>query len=71
MYKKWWKFDHNRPECESYNEKDSNALGMSKLGGLFLIVVIVLGVALFIAIMEFCWKAKQTARNRVMIFVYF
>ena len=69
MYNKWWKHERTRPECDSYNENGSNSLGLSKLGGIFLIVEIVLALALFIAIVEFCWKANQTARNKVFKFI--
>ena len=66
MYIKWWKSEPNtRPECESYNDKTLNSLDLSKLGGIFVIVIIVLFAALISAIIEFCWRAKRIARTKV------
>ena len=71
MYNKWWKPERTRPECDSYNEKTSNSLGLSRLGGIFLIVAVVLAFALLIAVIEISCKARQSARNKVFNFKYF
>jgi hypothetical protein len=69
LYKKWWTKEYSGLKCETFNEKNEknvNVLGLSKLGGVFLIVAFVLVVSLMIAILEFTWKAKQTASNKVI-----
>ena len=73
LYKKWWTKDFKSFRCEIYNEKNEknvSVLGLSKLGGVFLIVAFVLVVSLLIAILEFTWKAKQTASNKVILKIF-
>ena len=59
MYNKWWKIEQNEAECGPHNEKPSNSLDLSKLGGAYLIVALVLFASLVVFSIELIWKTKR------------
>ena len=69
LYQKWWKKEYQKSltGCETLIDKNvqANELGLSKLGGVFIIVAVGLILALLIVIIELTWKAKQTSKNKV------
>jgi hypothetical protein len=59
IHNKWWKIEQNEAECVLHNEKPSNSLDLSKLGGAYLIVAFVLFMSLVVFSIELILKAKQ------------
>ncbi|KAI5739873.1 hypothetical protein M8J77_024425 [Diaphorina citri] len=69
MYDKWWK--HNRgQDQESCNRNDktnkeskANALDVDNIGGVFVVLLCGLAIAIMVAIFEFCYNSKKTMRS--------
>ncbi len=68
LYKKWWKTEFNKAECTLKMKRFTNVLGVSKLGGVFLIVAVFLIASILISIIEFIWKAKHTTKKVLFLF---
>lgn len=61
---RWWKDDCSGEERESRDTTtDANALGISNVGGVFLVLLGGLGMSSFIAVLEFIWK-KRPSHNK-------
>lgn len=61
LYNKWWK---STAQCnkEDKNSK-ANSLGVENVGGIFVVLLAGLTLAVFIAIIEFMVKSKRNARE--------
>lgn len=58
---KWWKRG-DKPACAADAGKvDSNELGISNVGGVFLVLLAGCTVAFFVAILEFLWNVRKVA----------
>ncbi|XP_041351805.1 glutamate receptor ionotropic, kainate 2-like [Gigantopelta aegis] len=62
LYNKWWK---GADTCVRDENKDSkaSALGVENVGGIFVVLLVGLALAVFVAICEFVWKSKKDARE--------
>jgi ionotropic kainate glutamate receptor 2 len=72
LYDRWWK----RPgiTCsrdDKSKEGKANALGVDNIGGVFVVLLGGLAVAILTAIIEFCISSKKNAQNqRVRIYFH-
>lgn len=60
LYDKWWK--SSRDVCtKTAKEKESkaNALGVDTIGGVFIVLLGGLAVAVLVSIFEFCYHSKS------------
>ncbi|XP_053398088.1 glutamate receptor ionotropic, kainate 2-like [Mercenaria mercenaria] len=63
IYNKWWK-EKSGGKCEvDGGTKDASSLGVKHVGGVFVVLVGGLVAGLFIACMEFMWKARKNAKK--------
>ncbi|XP_012936818.1 glutamate receptor ionotropic, kainate 2 [Aplysia californica] len=62
LYNKWWK---DTGTCVREDKKDSkaNALGVQNVGGIFVVLLLGLALAVIVAISEFIWKSRQNAQE--------
>lgn len=65
LYDRWWK----RPgiTCsrdDKSKEGKANALGVDNIGGVFVVLLGGLAVAILTAIIEFCISSKKNAQNQ-------
>ena len=44
----------------------ASALGLKNVGGVFLVLIVGLGLALLAAILEFIWKSRKDINNEVI-----
>ncbi|XP_045024647.1 glutamate receptor ionotropic, kainate 2 isoform X3 [Daphnia magna] len=61
LYSKWWK---NKEEvCNKFpqGKETKTTLGVDSIGGVFVVLLCGLAVAVLIAIIEFCWNSKKSA----------
>ncbi|RZF39362.1 hypothetical protein LSTR_LSTR000883 [Laodelphax striatellus] len=59
---KWWKEMHGGGACDGQDEAPpSNELGLSNVGGVFLVLICGCAVALFVAMLEFLWNVRKVA----------
>ncbi|XP_057374823.1 glutamate receptor ionotropic, kainate 2-like isoform X2 [Daphnia carinata] len=61
LYNKWWK---NKEEvCNKFGQgkETKTTLGVDSIGGVFVVLLCGLAVAVLIAIIEFCWNSKKSA----------
>jgi glutamate receptor, ionotropic, invertebrate len=67
LYQKWWKKDFETSNCDMFIDKNeiANELGLSKLGGVFLIVAFGLCLSFIILMIELLWKTYQLSNNKV------
>ncbi|XP_022103507.1 glutamate receptor ionotropic, kainate 2-like [Acanthaster planci] len=56
---KWW----NAGNCmvEPTNNQDANELGLSNIGGIFLVLIAGVVLGILVAVAEFIWKSRQNA----------
>lgn len=62
IYTKWWK-EKSGGKCEVEAKKDASSLGVKHVGGVFVVLVGGLVAGLFIACLEFMWKARKNAKK--------
>ncbi|XP_004521949.1 glutamate receptor ionotropic, kainate 2 isoform X2 [Ceratitis capitata] len=63
LYDKWWK--NTGDVCnrdEKSKESKANALGIENIGGVFVVLLCGLALAVVVAILEFCWHSKKTVQ---------
>ena len=62
FYNKWWK---NSGTCNQDDKKQETAssLDISNVGGIFVVLFVGLTLAIFVAVIEFLWNARKTARD--------
>ncbi|CAG9768245.1 unnamed protein product [Ceutorhynchus assimilis] len=56
---KWWKKEREGEPCKRNVEDDSEALALSNVGGIFIVLSVGIGVAYLIAIAEFLLNVRQ------------
>jgi glutamate receptor, ionotropic, invertebrate len=64
LYDKWWK--NTGDVCnrdEKNKESKANALGVENIGGVFVVLLCGLALAIIVAILEFCWNSKKNAQT--------
>ena len=61
LYTKWWK-EKSGGVCTSEEPKKSSALGVTNVGGVFVVLIGGMVVGFLIALVEFMWKAGKNAR---------
>ena len=57
--------------CENPDDKkkdSANELGLANVGGVFVVLIVGLCISVVVAILEFIWKARQTADKKVRLF---
>ncbi|EEB18839.1 glutamate receptor, ionotropic kainate 2 precursor, putative [Pediculus humanus corporis] len=63
LYDKWWK--NTGDVCnrdDKSKESKANALGIENIGGVFVVLLCGLALAVIVAFLEFCWNSKKNAR---------
>lgn len=64
LYDKWWKNTGDVCNRDDKNkESKANALGVENIGGVFVVLLCGLALAIVVAILEFCWNSKKVAHN--------
>ncbi|XP_049818479.1 glutamate receptor ionotropic, kainate 1 [Aethina tumida] len=64
LYDKWWK--NTGDVCnrdDKSKESKANALGVENIGGVFVVLLCGLALAIMVAILEFCWNSKKNAQT--------
>ncbi|XP_044767119.1 glutamate receptor ionotropic, kainate 2 [Coccinella septempunctata] len=64
LYDKWWK--NTGDVCtrdDKSKESKANALGVENIGGVFVVLLCGLALAIFVAVLEFCWNSRKNAQN--------
>ncbi|XP_015191413.1 PREDICTED: glutamate receptor ionotropic, kainate 2 isoform X2 [Polistes dominula] len=64
LYDKWWK--NTGDVCnrdEKNKESKANALGVENIGGVFVVLLCGLALAILVAILEFCWNSKKNVHS--------
>ncbi|XP_052132388.1 glutamate receptor ionotropic, kainate 2 [Frankliniella occidentalis] len=64
LYDKWWK--NTGDVCnrdEKNKESKASALGIENIGGVFVVLLCGLVLAIFVAVIEFCWNSQRNARQ--------
>lgn len=61
----WWKQKAATPcsETEEKNKQEANELDLTTLGGVFVLLVGGLGLAIVVGLVEFIWKARQFSHD--------
>nr|XP_045621985.1 glutamate receptor ionotropic, kainate 2-like [Procambarus clarkii] len=64
LYSKWWK---NTGDVCNRDEKNkdskASALGVENIGGVFVVLMCGLALAIVVAILEFCWNSRKNAQT--------
>ncbi|CAL1283893.1 unnamed protein product [Larinioides sclopetarius] len=64
LYNKWWKSPGITCSRDDKNKDGkANALGVDNIGGVFVVLMCGLAVAVLTAIAEFCWNSKKSAQS--------
>ncbi|XP_045462380.1 glutamate receptor ionotropic, kainate 1 isoform X2 [Harmonia axyridis] len=64
LYDKWWK--NTGDVCtrdDKSKESKANALGVENIGGVFVVLLCGLALAIFVAVLEFCWNSRKNAQT--------
>ncbi|KAL9896314.1 glutamate receptor ionotropic, kainate 2 isoform 3-T4 [Glossina fuscipes fuscipes] len=64
LYDKWWK--NTGDVCnrdDKSKESKANALGVENIGGVFVVLLCGLALAVVVAILEFCYNSKKTVQT--------
>ncbi|GAU93647.1 hypothetical protein RvY_05554-2 [Ramazzottius varieornatus] len=57
---KWWKKEDGGNTCEDVKASSgTNAMGLDMVGGVFVVVLLGIGLGVLVAIFEFTWKAQR------------
>ncbi|XP_046667625.1 glutamate receptor ionotropic, kainate 2-like isoform X4 [Homalodisca vitripennis] len=63
LYNKWWKNPGDTcTRTEKGKESKANALGVSNIGGVFVVLLCGLAIAVIVAIFEFCYNSKRSTQ---------
>lgn len=68
LHTKWWKEAKGALVCEMADDKkkdSANELGLANVGGVFVVLVVGLCLSFLVAMLEFIWKARQSADRTV------
>ncbi|GAB6033600.1 hypothetical protein CHUAL_013605 [Chamberlinius hualienensis] len=65
LYNRWWKNTGTNCKRKDEKSKDStaSALGVGSIGGVFVVLLAGLAIAILVAILEFCWNSKKNAQT--------
>ncbi|XP_024885043.1 glutamate receptor ionotropic, kainate 2 isoform X2 [Temnothorax curvispinosus] len=64
LYDKWWKNMGDVCNRDDKNkESKANALGVENIGGVFVVLLCGLALAILVAILEFCWNSKKNTQS--------
>ncbi|XP_011878958.1 PREDICTED: glutamate receptor ionotropic, kainate 1 isoform X2 [Vollenhovia emeryi] len=64
LYDKWWKNMGDVCTRDDKNkESKANALGVENIGGVFVVLLCGLALAILVAILEFCWNSKKNSQS--------
>ncbi|KAF7991156.1 hypothetical protein HCN44_002718 [Aphidius gifuensis] len=64
LYNKWWKLPSDIcKRKEKGKENKANALGVSSIGGVFVVLLCGLAFAVLVAICEFCYNSRKSSVN--------
>ncbi|XP_046392459.1 glutamate receptor ionotropic, kainate 2 isoform X2 [Ischnura elegans] len=64
LYDKWWKNTGDVCNRDDKNkESKANALGVENIGGVFVVLLCGLALAIVVAILEFCWNSRKNAQT--------
>ncbi|XP_061176808.1 glutamate receptor ionotropic, kainate 2-like isoform X2 [Saccostrea echinata] len=63
LYNKWWKGSGKCMSERKAIESKANALDVNNVGGIFVVLLGGLAVAVIVAFLEFIWKSKKNARE--------
>uniref|UniRef100_A0A8V5GQB7 Glutamate receptor n=2 Tax=Melopsittacus undulatus TaxID=13146 RepID=A0A8V5GQB7_MELUD len=59
LKRKWWEGGH----CPKEEDHRAKGLGMENIGGIFVVLVCGLIVAIFVAVVEFVWSTRRSAES--------
>ncbi|XP_059083805.1 glutamate receptor ionotropic, kainate 2-like [Tigriopus californicus] len=59
LKEKWWKQRKGGGKCKEVKDKEANELNLKNVGGVFLVLMMGLVLACFIACLERCWKNRK------------
>ncbi|XP_059575340.1 glutamate receptor ionotropic, kainate 5 isoform X2 [Alligator mississippiensis] len=60
LKRKWWEGSH----CPKEEDHRAKGLGMENIGGIFVVLVCGLLIAVFVAVMEFVWATRRSAETQ-------
>nr|CAD7445047.1 unnamed protein product [Timema bartmani] len=67
LYNKWWKNPGDTcVRTEKGKESKANALGVNNIGGIFVVLLCGLAVAVMVAIFEFCYNSKRNTQAELV-----
>jgi len=68
LYDKWWKMPGDTCERKDKGKSSkANALGVDNIGGVFVVLLCGLAIAVLIAILEFCYNSRRNDYGGVSI----
>ncbi|ERL83745.1 hypothetical protein D910_00962 [Dendroctonus ponderosae] len=59
LKEKWWKTERDGEPCNRVVEEETDALALSNVGGIFIVLLVGIGLAYVIALFEFLWNVRQ------------
>lgn len=71
LYNKWWRTGITCSRDEKNKEGKASALGIANIGGVFVVLLSGLSLALVTAICEFFMKSKEKAQSQHVSFIIF
>ncbi|XP_064613530.1 glutamate receptor ionotropic, kainate 2-like isoform X2 [Liolophura sinensis] len=63
LYNKWWKNAGTCNRDDTKKDSKASALGVENVGGIFVVLLAGLAMAVIVAIMEFVWNSKKNAQE--------
>ena len=68
LYNKWWRNTGTCNNDDKKQESNANPLGLENVGGIFVVLITGLSLAVIAAVVEFIWNSrKNAAADRVCI----
>ena len=68
LHDRWWKRAPGAGQCDhdDKGKKNANALAIANVGGIFVVLVTGLGLALIVAVLEFVWQVHKNAKQEMV-----
>lgn len=63
FYNTWWKEKNKDGECIDSSKKQTNALTIKNVGGIFVVLIAGTMAGVVVAFFEFLWKARKNAKE--------
>lgn len=63
LYNKWWKGTGKCMSDRKATESKANALDVNNVGGIFVVLLGGLAIAVLVAFLEFIWKSRKNAQE--------